>query len=237
MTLPRISLPSEDWTRIPLSFPWSARPVRADVVALDRHAGRADQDDAGAAELDDAQAADLATSRARRQGQAVDVAGRGPVDDDPGCPTAEGFGRRIKDDLPVMSGRAVVSAIVCGPLPAIEKSIVSAPELPLASVIASRRLPAPASFVVVTVNVAARTGVGVVVSRPAVATMAAIHTASAGEAWRPRRPRGRDRCSPWVDDGRNSTCPTSDARAPIRDKNGPAPQTGKVTRNRLWCNR
>ena len=50
-----------------------------------------------------------------------------------------------------MVGRADWGWIVWTPLPTIENAIVSAPGLALASVIACRKDPAPASAVVVTV--------------------------------------------------------------------------------------
>ena len=42
----------------------------------------------------------------------------------------------------VRIGRAVASAMVCGPVPGISKSIVSVPAAPLAASIAARMLPA-----------------------------------------------------------------------------------------------
>jgi hypothetical protein len=41
--------------------------------------------------------------------------------------------------------------MLCGPVPGMSKAIVSAPGAPFAATSASRRLPAPASSVVVTV--------------------------------------------------------------------------------------
>ena len=60
----------------------------------------------------------------------------------------------------VMSGRSVPGVMTQGAVPAMLKSMTSAPALALAFVIASRRLPAPVSAIVVTVKDAARTTAG-----------------------------------------------------------------------------
>jgi hypothetical protein len=72
-------------------------------------------------------------------------------------------------------GSAAAGAIVWRPDPGIAKAIVSWPGLPFASRMACRRLPAPESDVVVTVNVAAA-------ARPAASVAATQRSVLAGRA-------------------------------------------------------